>query len=52
MHSRTQNLGTERWEKSELSASLFFFSGVYYKHESDPLFIGDKENGYNDFTVF
>ena len=25
---------------------------MYYKHESDPLFIGDKENGYKDFTVF
>ena len=35
--------------KSELSTS---FSGVYYKHESDPLFIGDKENEYKDFTVF
>ena len=23
-----------------------------YKHESDPLFIRDKENGYKDFTVF
>ena len=28
------------------------FSDVYYKHESDPLFIGDKENGYKGFTVF